>query len=827
MKIKSMTAKGFRGFNVERSINFHDRLTLIYAPNSYGKTSISEALEWLLYGVTSKVEGADYSKDEYKGSYRNSHFPESLTPFVEIILADGVNETIFRAELYADTIQKKYVNGAEVQEWSLDYNPLEIPKPFILQHALKHLLLVTPDERFKGFARLLGFEDLDQIQRKLVSLCTKPDAAIPSEARQLEKDIDALQARLDAQPSLGSVSKNFKRRKKGLSETYETTMNECRQRVPAGTDDASIVPQLLKIRDEAVSKFFKGNIVLNDYGVTEKQNLMDDENFALGYVTDSLIKKYSDLIALATIQYVVNRIKLFDLGINLLENDPNKCPLCGQEVNQTRMQHIRNEHSNLVQEKERNATLTRQRDDVLKSLMELENRLTGYHHRHATKAESFLKIRDSLVLLRKILTPKHDKHYQAIETALSEVSEVKDRFEKTYALLTKDLDDVKKSINESKEKQKLIKALGSSTPRYIRDAKSFVEVVSRNATSVSEAKQVLKYELDSIAGTEDISVLVDLLTRWNAVKKQFEIDNVLDNLKELRRIVDQYVANKMLSAVSEELTSEVMAWYEQIKTKGDPDVHFGGFDLERNSKGELKARRVQIKATSYGKELVSAVSSLSESKLNALGLAISIAHNLKGNSPFEFIVIDDPIQSLDEEHAVQFIDVVRQLVERDKQVILLSHSRQWINQLRAGCRTLNGWFYEITSYTRDGPHIVEVHWEKRTERLKEVDAVLKDPNAVSIRVQQAEEEIRIVIAELASELYEQKTGTRKSPHDINQSKARKMLIECGIDNQLVDKVTQTFETTDDAHHASTGYTASRERLRNYYDLTLRLTQYIK
>jgi len=75
VKIKNITIQGFRGFNEERNIDFHDRFTLIYAPNSYGKTSISEAFEWLLYGITSKVEKADY-KEEYKGSYRNRHLSE-------------------------------------------------------------------------------------------------------------------------------------------------------------------------------------------------------------------------------------------------------------------------------------------------------------------------------------------------------------------------------------------------------------------------------------------------------------------------------------------------------------------------------------------------------------------------------------------------------------------------------------------------------------------------------------------------------------------------------------------------------------------------------
>ena len=109
MKIKNIIIQGFRGFNEERNIDFHDHLTLIHAPNSYGKTSISEAFEWLLYGVTSKVEKAD-SKEEYKGSYRNRHLLESLTPFVKATFVDdNENETEFRGDLAEDETIQRFV----------------------------------------------------------------------------------------------------------------------------------------------------------------------------------------------------------------------------------------------------------------------------------------------------------------------------------------------------------------------------------------------------------------------------------------------------------------------------------------------------------------------------------------------------------------------------------------------------------------------------------------------------------------------------------------------------------------------------------------------
>lgn len=816
MKIKNITIQGFRGFNEERNIDFHDRLTLIYAPNSYGKTSISEALEWLLYGITSKVERAD-SKEEYKGSYQNRHLSDSLTPFVKTIFIDeNGNEIEFRGELVENEIIKKFVKGQEVESWPLAQDISKVPKPFILQHALQYLLLVRPDERFQGFAHLLGLEKLDLFQRNVVSLCTKPDACIPAEVNQLLKNISALEARLASQPSLVTIEKAFKKGIAGLAEAYKAVAFECRQRVPPDTEERSVLPQLLKIREDAFAKIFKGRIALPEYSAEEKHANAKDDNFFLGCIADPFVIKYTELIALSTVQHILERAEFFDLGIKLLAKTPEKCPFCGQSVCDPLARHIRDEHANLATEKQRTEALQKQRTEIMNLLVELKSRLATYQTRHRDKATQLLALEPTFDKLKAILVPKHQTYFDAVKTTISELTTAKDNLETSYSKVLGALVKVEASVTESKEDAALVKVLGEILVEYISNAGSYVQAVTGKVSAMSDADQILKHELDALAGTEDISVLIDLIEQRRNVEKKFEIKEILDSLKDLRKSVDQYVANRVLEAISGELTSEVTEWYEQIKTMGDPDVHFDGFDMERTKKGELKARRVQIKARSYGKELVSAVSSLSESKLNALGLCVSIATNLKGKSPFDFLIIDDPIQSWDAEHEIQFIEVIRRLVERGKQVILMSHNRKWVDQVRVGCRTLNGWFYEITGYTEAGPHISEVPWEQWTERLKEVDAILKDPNAGSVKIQQAEEEIRIVIAELASEMYLKKKEVKKSPHDLNSTKVRKMLLECSIEGAFVDRIIQTFETTDNAHHAPVNYTAHRQRIQHYH-----------
>ena len=433
-----------------------------------------------------------------------------------------------------------------------------------------------------------------------------------------------------------------------------------------------------------------------------------------------------------------------------------------------------------------------------------------------------LALAPSLGELQKILLPNHARHFGLVEEAIQDLGQVRDDLQIAYEKVRSILKDVQTSIATSAEDSRLLDSLGDSLSRHISNVRGYVKAVDAHGQAMTDADQILKHELDTLAGTQDVSVLIDLLEQRDQVERKFEIAGILDDLRGLRGHVEQYVGKKMLDAVSGQLSSGVMEWYEQIRTQGDPDVHFAGFDMERTQAGYVKARRVQVKASSYGKSLVSAVSSLSESKLNALGLCISIASNLNSETPFEFLVIDDPIQSLDADHEAQCVEVIRSLVERGRQVILLSHNRGWAEQVRVGCRSVGGYYYEITAYTQSGPHLAKIPWVRWKQRLDEVDAILKDTAADSVRLQQAEEEVRIVVADLTAQLYLKNRGTPKDASKFNSDTVRKALIECGVKPKLVDNLTSTFVTTDEAHHASKDYSADRQRIRRYHSFVWEL-----
>lgn len=815
MKIKDVTIGGFRGFKEKCDIAFDDRLTLIYAPNSHGKTSISEALEWLFYGVTSKVERADAS-DEYRGSYRNVHLDKDQNPYVAAVVIDGGDETRLRAQL-SDNKAVLFVDDVEAPRWPFHFSQLKAPRPFILQHALRDLLLATPVDRFNQFAQLLGLSELGDISSDLIALCTKPP--LPEPVRKLRAETEALTVRVAAQSQFSDVARELKKGAYSLDKAYELIRKKCHARVPAETDDKSLLPELLRVRDAAVSKVFSESVTLEPFTEDENQRNLADHKYLGECFSENLIQNYCELIKLAAAQHIRELAELHDIGMRLLAADPTVCPLCARPIDGQLKSHIEKAHKDLSEQSSGYHDLESQKEQISATLETLDDRLSAYHSRLVEKSAPLLKLEGSLEKVKALLTPKYESHFDATSSAVTYLKGTSHALVEQFTTALNCLESVEKSIEASTESLATITAASDSLVKYLLFAKNHREVIAAHWQAVSEAGKMLQRQLDLVAGTQDVSLLIELLESRDKLRKRARIDQVLTGLKVMKQGVDAFVSAAMLNAISGKFGKEVGEWYSRIRTTGDPDVHFSGFDMKQTAAGG----RVQIKAQSYGKDLVSAVSSLSESKLNALGLCITIAINVQAPSPFEFLVIDDPIQSWDEDHETKFIGVLRQLVAHGKQVILLSHNKKWMDRVRAECQDLNGIAYEITGFTKAGPHFKDVPWAQVSHRMATIKGIVDNPDSDSIALQQGEEEVRLITTQLAADLSFKVTGQRRNPNRLNAEDVKKILLAAGIDLAFTNKIVGTFETVDDSHHAPPDYSANRERLRTYHGWLTTLT----
>ena len=174
-------------------------------------------------------------------------------------------------------------------------------------------------------------------------------------------------------------------------------------------------------------------------------------------------------------------------------------------------------------------------------------------------------------------------------------------------------------------------------------------------------------------------------------------DIILRETQELIRVVEQEMQDRQAALLTTR-GAEVKDLYDRLNRGAN--VVFDHMEPGTNS--------MKLHATSFGTPM-SAAANLRECQLNCLGIAMWLMRATTPSSPFAFVLLDDPVQSMDDDHTEAFIsDIVPHLIDNHgKQVIVMSHVKRITERLRElnGARQVKLYHYE--SYERTGPTITE------------------------------------------------------------------------------------------------------------------------
>jgi DNA repair exonuclease SbcCD ATPase subunit len=122
------------------------------------------------------------------------------------------------------------------------------------------------------------------------------------------------------------------------------------------------------------------------------------------------------------------------------------------------------------------------------------------------------------------------------------------------------------------------------------------------------------------------------------------------------------------------LADEAKRIWAELRQESNVDL--GAIRLE----GQKTTRRVVLTAAVDGTE-TEAFGVMSQGELQALALAIFIPRATSPESPFRFVVLDDPIQAMDPSKIDGFLQVLVELA-RDRQVIVLTHDDRLPSAIR-------------------------------------------------------------------------------------------------------------------------------------------------
>lgn len=284
--------------------------------------------------------------------------------------------------------------------------------------------------------------------------------------------------------------------------------------------------------------------------------------------------------------------------------------------------------------------------------------------------------------------------------------------------------------------------------------------------------------LDAIEAREDTwAPIASRLASWAQMEnKAAETDEVVETLDAAKKWMTAHAAdlrNQRLAPIAEQ-AREIWAELRQ-----ESNVDIGAINLE----GSSTRRKAVLKGTVDGAPS-EALSVMSQGELHALALALFIPRATTPNSPFRFIVLDDPIQAMDPAKIDGFIRVLSRLAET-RQVVVFSHDDRLATAIRH--MAVDARLVEVTRETGSKIYVKET-LNQAKRYVSDVRALVKDdgvPDDVKRRV--APGLFRLALESAAQQLFyanrhragESREETEKRWGEVHKTRQRLALAVHG------------------------------------------------
>jgi len=673
-RINSLSVRGFRAFgSVGQQLTFNSTLSVVWGSNSQGKTSLAEALEFLLTGKTVRREFIASATREFSDCLRNAHLDAGAEVSVtaDIVAADGVTHTAKRRltsdySATATCASELTIDGSAAQDLSslgirLSHPPLAAP--ILMQHTLRFVLSAKPQERTDYFKALLEIGDLEELRAAIdqakPSSSGTPEPMLQKLERcagraEMSKALDPLRSQ---EPTRAMVNEGLRAAVVALLPPTDGTERTLAER-------AEVLKRMLAEKQDTsfpVAGLQQGTAVHRSQpeGATWKDLFDFAQRVA---VVDKEAARLSRLFA-----------QLLEVPTVAAAAGPVDCPVCETPGGLTpaRIEAIRVQVRSTEEYREarRKAVVQLQ---ALSTLVDQVHR--GAERSSPTCCKWIASTRTergfSEQAMLDLLGEGGRERVNAWKAEDASVVEALGSIERhTEGLRTRlsglRVDDLKsEQIDELKAETGELETLGIAL-----DA-----ILATSLPGHNELRKALAEEVERRTKTEgwqDIVELVEgreqLLTSLIAVKARQKVAADWD-----RAIRDLDTATAaVFDAKFRDLGSEITRWWKLLRP--DESTSFEG--VQRGGTGrrfiDLKAG-LSPNADGSAVKVRDAVAVFSDSQLNCLGLAAFLARSVRES--VGFVVLDDPVPSSDREHRAMFLHrVLDELVRTGMHVLLFTH----------------------------------------------------------------------------------------------------------------------------------------------------------
>jgi len=676
--------RGFRAFGAEvRRFEFTSDIVVIHAPNSQGKTSFFEAIEFLFTGSTSRRALLGSATAEFEGSMQNVHIgPGSEVSVTAGVVTGAGQEHVVRRILDEDcTGQRDCVSTLTVDGLRQNDLPTHlgivlsappIAAPVMFQHTLRYVMSARPQERVEYFKNIFELEGLDRFRAAVAQLQTEYSQSDTPRLDALARSprgrpvLEALKAGAgDDSGDLAVLYHAIAALDPALSDPERdmTERDVTEQRLAALAEAGKV---LLKRRRKARSPLPLLELP-QDALLAARQDPQDVDHVAIRSFTE--IINEVDQAHARLVPMFERALALPDVS-GVQEGEALDCPLCltPDALTHTRLNQIRAEMLGLarVTEQSRAAgeALRRERDQV-RALW-----------RHAAVVPAALDGEGMAELVQRLgaLGLASDTAAEALAAAArvkQTGSEVRTLAETYGAVLASKIQDV--ADHRSVDPEEVIE-IGRQFRAVVAAWRREVQVLTDATVAFNE---LVSAEVDASLGLEGWADLIDAADNISLIQSELAADRrrqaVLATLDGALADIDtgiQIVLDQRFQAMSKAINR----WWLTLR----PEEELLGFSgMRRRGAGR---RFLDIKAAlrpRLGEPAVErdAVAVGSDSQLNALGLATFLARTrLTGSG---WVALDDAVPGSDVEHRSTFAsNTVRALHADGLQVLIATHDSE-------------------------------------------------------------------------------------------------------------------------------------------------------
>jgi energy-coupling factor transporter ATP-binding protein EcfA2 len=702
-------------------------LVVIFGPNGYGKSSLTEAIEWLLYGRTKRRErGETLSQRDYQGSYRNIHAPQSEVTYVEALvsLQDGTEHRIRRElKIGPRNVEESttLIDGIEGDFMEVGILADDQFNPVIAQHSLQDFIHSKPKDRRDKISAAFGLEMVVRYKTVCDKARSRFQKSPPTIVLGARNTLSQLSDQLQYAPDLDAVRSRWTKGKVDLNKDQPPIRKAAHSLLGnALVPDTMLASSLQALREDIAARVFD----VKD--LTPIQNLERGEpelNKAIDKL-DELANETSTaldaFLSAAGLAFSEDQLTVWRLALRLTSSDTvDQCPVCEQNTFST--------------ERKRNI---RQRLDQSAGRNSAKQKLQETTHHFATQASTVFQIMTSL-----FPQPLDEQQAEKLRALIGTDGLMWSRFDAAHLKMTATLlqltnsrnttiADIGKLTDLALRTDMVVRAreIPSEIIRLVKGCAEIVKLAAAKfATECTSISSVVATKVSEATSVREIDALLGAWKALPSINALKIYEDLLTESQDAIRQTEEFIQAKQ-KELFETRGREINDWYDTMNLGAN--VRFARLQPATDA--------LYLWAESFGIPL-NAIACLSECQLNCLGISIHLMRILTPGTCFATIVLDDPVQSMDDDHSHALIDPVISKLVADKglQVIVLSHDKKMADEIVNLHRNRNLSYLVIDEFTKDGPNITFVETLadilKRASHLAKGNENLRRDSLVALR----------------------------------------------------------------------------------------------